>query len=489
MLVSHFSRVVSFGNQREVLGPLPLRKELLAGVILRGDTKETIRASKLIFNLADKNANTLVPFVNNLTNSITLKLTIVLEQLEQDSLTPSQIKHLLLSLLKICSCKTLVLGLQYETLRSIFERLIPFNLDILAKDLPTSDKYSLGDSIDFLFQKITRHANPNTIYRVLIHLYGKSITERHFLTREFISGPYRACGLIRKLIIRAKKSLQADIAFSQVNFNELLSDVRCFFESYGEGLATDRRVKTSLGIDPIRVVMTIPRALHNIMSDQELATTIPLSNAEKSIVYRNMISLLNQVKTLTLSENDEPPEEFISDLSINQDIAEASPQISGYRQGDSLRIQIDCISDLDQIFDLIRVPGSIREGVSRLRDFKMRFPETGGEIETRLSTLGYFFRQYVRRFTNHDLWELNTGLSFQSSFSFESEYSFSQVSCASTPISTDSRSDASFDVVELEQMLNSLASSSDTADDRVERIKGIFHSRSSSESSISNMLR
>ncbi|ORY08244.1 hypothetical protein K493DRAFT_343585 [Basidiobolus meristosporus CBS 931.73] len=375
--------------------------------------------------------------------------------------------------------------LQYETLRSLFERLIPYNLDMLAKDLPTSDKYTLGDSLDFVFQKITKNANPNVIYKVLIHLYGKSITERYFLTREAVAQPYHSCGLIRKLIIRAKKSLQADIAYSQVNINELLMDVQCFFERYLSGLASDKSMKSALGIDPVRVVMAIPRVLHNVMSDQEFAPLIPLTSTEKSTVYKNMISLLNQVNVLTQTEGEEISEDFVSSLSVSQ---EAVLPIYEYPQSDGLRIQIDSVSDLDLIFNLIRNPGTIRDGISRLRDFKLRYPEAEDEIETRLSTLGFYFRQYIRRFTSHDPWDLQSGLSY-SSFSFESEYSFSLVSRSSTPLSSDCRSDASIDVVELEQMLSSLAASTDNADDRVAKIKGIFHSRSSSDSSITSMLR
>ncbi|KAK9766133.1 hypothetical protein K7432_005009 [Basidiobolus ranarum] len=370
-----------------------IRRELLAGTVVRGDTGQTIEAAKQIVSLASKDPNSLIPHSNDLFIALTLKLSLLFEYGQVGKVWVQQTKNLLSALTKLSSTTEIVATLKYDPLYQLFTRLVKYLLDEFVSKIPPTDGISTKDSLNSVFCKTVKRVHPNTICRVLfktfiLHINGLIKNE------ENLEEHYQCYDIVQKLIWRVAKGLREQIKLKKVNVDRLLADINIFLEDFNsqEWCSVTQRFKFTN--NPWQTVKSILSLLIHIYKEKIFTRLSLIPNSAQSPIYVKILHSLQSSSTVDRRLLEDKFNTSYENLTLSPKSSVKSLSLRSCSTS-----PIENIDDqLDRIFKRIRRGSTMYEGVQELREFRQQHPQAEEAVESRLRDLSHAFQMYIRRF-------------------------------------------------------------------------------------------
>ncbi|CAG8484013.1 10579_t:CDS:10 [Racocetra fulgida] len=414
--------------------------EVAISKIMSFEHQQSIEALKELDKHLNTSPESIIPYVDELVNALTIQVRMSYTQLDpQSQILVRLCKHLVNALVLLFSNKNLALAVSQESLERLLSELAHRLLDLNLQVLEAGQQLSKALNVSMV--KVLENSNRNATYREV----DAAAATTHTKFTE----------LIMKCLWKLARSVQENLKSGILLPNKLLRDLNNFFLAIPPAEWKRRASeKVPLGEMPLRTVKTLlvelvtdliddPQRsyvypyLHHMLEacrkkeKQPTNTNIPFDNSPsrpssigsvKSVVNDTTFSNFEATQVSSSREQIQSP----SPRQINEVHARGSPipevpgQISETQYNSSEPAspaspmtprfptptsnsrssgshEVEMNSRLTQIFLKIGTREETKQGIYELYEFQKQHPEMESKVTSHLSKTGPYFQSYIRR--------------------------------------------------------------------------------------------
>ncbi|CAG8557067.1 17160_t:CDS:10, partial [Dentiscutata erythropus] len=379
--------------------------EVAISKIMSFEHQQSIEALKELDKHLNNSPESIIPYVDELVNALTIQVRMSYTQLDPQSQTLVRLcKHLVNALVLLFSNKNLALAVSQESLERLLSelahRLLDLNLQVLEAG-----------------QQLSKALNVSMV-KVLENSNQKSSANLREVDTAAVTTHTKFTELIMKCLWKLARSVQENLKSEILLPNKLLRDLNNFFLAIPPAEWKRRASeKVPLGEMPLRTVKTLLVELVTGLGEKVFDHLDLIEDPQRSyMAFDNSPSRPSSIgsgksagneTTLSNFARSSPVPEVPGQINETQynssePASPASPMTPRFptptnnnRSSGSHEVEMN--SRLTQIFLKIGTREETKQGIYELYEFQKQHPEMESKVTSHLSKTGPYFQSYIRR--------------------------------------------------------------------------------------------
>ncbi|KAF0542990.1 ARM repeat-containing protein [Gigaspora margarita] len=402
--------------------------EVAISKIMSFEHQQSIEALKELDKHLNNSPESIIPYVDELVNALTIQVRMSYTQLDPQSQVLVRLcKHLVNALVLLFSNKNLALAVSQESLERLLSELAHRLLDLNLQALEAGQQLSKALNVSMV--KVLENSNRNTTYSALISILEKSSANLRDVDATAVTTHTKFTELIMKCLWKLARSVQENLKSGILLPNKLLRDLNNFFLAIPPAEWKRRASeKVPLGEMPLRTVKTLLVELVTGLGESVFDHLDLIDDPQRSYVYPYLHHMLEacrkkekQPTNTNMPFDNSPNRQQINEVparsspipevpgqineaqyNSSEPASPASPMTPRFptptnnsRSSGSHEVEMN--SRLTQIFLKIGTREETKQGIYELYEFQKQHPEMESKVTSHLSKTGPYFQSYIRR--------------------------------------------------------------------------------------------
>ncbi|CAG8638343.1 14946_t:CDS:10, partial [Gigaspora margarita] len=402
--------------------------EVAISKIMSFEHQQSIEALKELDKHLNNSPESIIPYVDELVNALTIQVRMSYTQLDPQSQVLVRLcKHLVNALVLLFSNKNLALAVSQESLERLLSELAHRLLDLNLQALEAGQQLSKALNVSMV--KVLENSNRNATYSALISILEKSSANLREVDATAVTTHTKFTELIMKCLWKLARSVQENLKSGILLPNKLLRDLNNFFLAIPPAEWKRRASeKVPLGEMPLRTVKTLLVELVTGLGESVFDHLDLIDDPQRSYVYPYLHHMLEacrkkekQPTNTNMPFDNSPNRQQINEVparsspipevpgqineaqyNSSEPASPASPMTPRFptptnnsRSSGSHEVEMN--SRLTQIFLKIGTREETKQGIYELYEFQKQHPEMESKVTSHLSKTGPYFQSYIRR--------------------------------------------------------------------------------------------